>query len=81
MASVNVQQRLKQLSVLASKIGIRNAILEERRDINNDTLEYAIMGNGYITNYDIDLLAEKGFTISAIYATAKNELLILVKEI
>ena len=47
----NDDHNLKKLDVIASKIGIKNAKIEERQDINGDTLEYAIMGNGYLTAF------------------------------
>jgi hypothetical protein len=39
------------------------------------------MGNGYLTSNDILFLKHQHFEITGIYAIAKNEFLILVKEV
>jgi hypothetical protein len=48
-----IDDKIRQLDIIASKIGIKNAKVEEHEDINGDTLEFAIIGSGYLTANDI----------------------------
>ena len=54
-----IDHKFKVLDIIASKIGIKYVKIEERQDINSDTLEFAIMGSGYLTSYDISFLTTR----------------------
>lgn len=44
-------------------------------------MEYAIMGNGFLTKYDAIFLRDKYFIITGFYALGKDEIMITLKEI
>ena len=81
---MNKQEQLdhnvKALEIIASEIGLRNAKVEQRQSITSGIMEYGIVTNSYLTEYDINFLKEQSFAITGACAIEKNELMIIVRK-